>query len=482
MKEHVKKLGSLILATTIVLFLFYAASGNSLYYSEESTGRLNVVNATPVILRDQFVEQKIVGVFDTITSIEILPVTYDRLNTDIMLYEVYDQNRNTVATGVIETSVLTNTLPYEIVFDEPITDARNTLFTLRITSTKGSIDNGVGLCFGSAYKTIRGEVPLHLTDDNRMFFNNDAWEASLYYVIRGRHIFKLGDNYIAFSAMLLCFVSIVYLKLSRDVHRGKKNQILNIFFNLKRYRFLIKQMVKRDFKTKYKRSILGAVWSILNPLFMMLVQYMVFSTLFKSDIENFALYLLMGIVSFNYFSEVVSMCLVSIVSNTNLITKVYVPKYIFPFSRALSSTINLLLAFIPLTFFVIITKSPISKALFLMPIGVVYLFLCSFGFGLIFCTLMVFFRDTQFLWGVISMVWLYLTPIFYPVSIIPENLLKYYNLNPIYQIISYFRVIILDGVAPTPSMHISCILSALLPLVVGAVLFKRYQDKFILNI
>ena len=113
-----------------------------------------------------------------------------------------------------------------------------------------------------------------------------------------------------------------------------------------RYRFLIQQLVSRDFKTKYKRSVLGIVWSFLNPLLTMLVQYVVFSTLFKSSIPHYPAYLLSGIVLFNFFSETTTVGMTSITANAPLITKVYVPKYIYPLTRMLSSTINVALSFL----------------------------------------------------------------------------------------------------------------------------------------
>ncbi|MBR2926175.1 MAG: ABC transporter permease [Clostridia bacterium] len=249
-----------------------------------------------------------------------------------------------------------------------------------------------------------------------------------------------------------------------------------------KYRFLMKQLVARDFKTKYKRSVLGVLWSFLNPLLTMSIQFVIFSTLFKSDIDNFVVYLLTGIICFNFFSEAANMCLMSIIGNATLINKVYVPKYIYPLSRSLSSGINLLLSLIPLLLMLLITKTPITPAILLLPFALIMLFLFSYGVGLILATMMVFFRDTQFLWNIFSMLLMYLTPIFYPETIIPTQFLWLYRLNPMYQIITFVRTILIEGISPGPAAYLGCILVAVIPLLIGLLIFKKNEDKFVLNI
>ncbi|MBR3895378.1 MAG: ABC transporter permease [Clostridia bacterium] len=238
----------------------------------------------------------------------------------------------------------------------------------------------------------------------------------------------------------------------------------------------------RDFKTKYKRSVLGMLWSFLNPLLTMSIQYVVFSTLFKTSIDNFVIYLLSGIVCFNFFNEATNMCLMSIVGNATLINKVYVPKYIYPFSRTLSSTINLLLSLVPLFIMLLITRTWPTEAVLLLPFVLLMLFLLSYGVGLILATLMVFFRDTQFLWGIFSMLLMYLTPVFYPESIIPAQFMTVYKLNPLYHVLRFMRSILIDGVSLEPKAYLYCIVLCTLPFVIGVLVFRKNQDKFVLNI
>ena len=176
------------------------------------------------------------------------------------------------------------------------------------------------------------------------------------------------------------------------------------------------------------------------------------------------------------------MCLNSITGNASLITKVYMPKYIYPISRALSSSINLLFSLIPLLGVMIITQTGFSKAFFLVPIPLVCLFAFSLGIGMILATLMVFFRDVQFLWNVLSMLWMYMTPVFYPESILPSNYLILFKMNPLYHIIRMMRVMVLDGASPEPKAYFISLFMSFGTLLIGAMIFKKQQDKFVLNI
>ncbi|MBE6975822.1 MAG: ABC transporter permease [Ruminococcaceae bacterium] len=249
-----------------------------------------------------------------------------------------------------------------------------------------------------------------------------------------------------------------------------------------RYTFLIKQLVSRDFKTKYKRSALGMAWSFVNPLLTMTVQYVVFSTLFKSDIPNYPVYLLTGIVFFSFFNEALTLGMTSITGNAALIKKVYMPKYIYPVSRVLSSLINFAFALMPLFLVVIFTGTPFQPAMLLLIFDIVCLLAFVTGMTLLLTTAMTFFQDTQFLWSVVSMMWQYVTPVFYPESIIPAKFLPIYRLNPMYQFITFARTCIIDGVSPGPSAYLRCILTAGIVLLLGVGVFRKQQNKFVLYV
>ena len=251
---------------------------------------------------------------------------------------------------------------------------------------------------------------------------------------------------------------------------------------IKKYKFLLSQLVGRDFKTKYKRSVLGVLWSILNPLLTMVVQYIVFCELFKFDIDNYAVYLLIGTVMFNFFSESTSQALASITGNASLITKVYVPKYIFPISKVLSSCINLGFALVALLAIILLQGLKLNIYYLFIPFGLACMIAFSIGMGLILSSMMVYFRDTQFLYGVALTLWTYLTPLFYPETIIPNKYMIIVECNPMYHFIRYVRQIILHGGLPPMRAHFFCAFFAVATLFIGLKIFKRAQKNFILNI
>ena len=251
---------------------------------------------------------------------------------------------------------------------------------------------------------------------------------------------------------------------------------------MKKYRFLLGQLVARDFKTKYKRSVLGVLWSMLNPLLTMAVQYIIFVNLFRWEIDNYAVYLLIGTVAFNFFSEATQSALTSVTGSASLITKVYIPTYVFPLSKVLSSCINLMFSTLALYVIVFIQGVPLNFYHLLIPLLYVFLVAFSMGIGMILASLMVYFRDIQFLYGVIITLWMYLTPLFYPVSIIPDNLFGIYRLNPMYQYVTFFRTLVLDASLPALEQWLFCFGYAVLFLVIGSLIFKKMKKNFILYV
>lgn len=300
--------------------------------------------------------------------------------------------------------------------------------------------------------------------------------------VTGMEPIFFGRHYFVIMNTVGLLMALYFLSMCRKQKTGGKSYGLNAINAFTRYRFLLEQLVSRDFKTKYKRSVLGVLWSFLNPLLNMTVQYVVFSTIFKSNIHNFAVYLLIGIVFFNFFVESTSMGLVSIIGNVSLITKVYIPKYIFPVSKVLSSAINFLLSLIPLLLGVLVTRATITPAilLFFYPVACTLVF--CVGVSMLLSAMMVFFRDTQFLWNVVSMLWMYATPVFYPESIIPAQWIFVFKMNPLYHFIRFARTIILQGVSAEPQAYLFCLLAAFIPFVIGILVFKKTQNKFILYI
>lgn len=252
--------------------------------------------------------------------------------------------------------------------------------------------------------------------------------------------------------------------------------------NFLKYRNLLRELVIRDIKKKYRRSFLGILWSLLNPLLMMVVITIVFSSVFRFDIENFPIYLLTGQIMFSFFSEATSMAMTSIIANASLIKKVYIPKYIFPLSRVLSSFVNLLFSLIAIVIVMMVTKVKITWSMLLFPLPLLYILIFSIGVGMILSAMSVFFRDMVHIYGVILAAWNYLTPIFYPVKIIPNKYRIFIEYNPLYYMVECFRSIILYGNLPDLKFNLICIMSCVFSLIIGIYVFYKNQDKYILYI
>ncbi len=261
-----------------------------------------------------------------------------------------------------------------------------------------------------------------------------------------------------------------------------KKIINNLKFVYQKYSFLMQQLVSRDFKVKYKRSVLGVVWSLLYPLLMMAVMAIVFSNVFKFSTPgvSYLAYLQIGLTYFNYFSEASNLAMSSVVGNFSLINKVYMPKYIFPLEKCLFVGINFLLTLIPLYAVIIFTGTGLNFWHLLLPYSFVCLFLFTVGMGFILSTISVFLRDMFYIYGIVITIWTYLTPIMYDISIISNPALQFImKLNPLYQYINFARTIILYGNCPTIGQFAGCLVSSLVVLLFGIFIFKKKQDKFI---
>ena len=261
---------------------------------------------------------------------------------------------------------------------------------------------------------------------------------------------------------------------------------INVFNNIKRFSFLTKQLVIRDFKIKYKRSILGILWSVLYPLLIMMVMAVVFSQMFKFKVEgvNYLVYLLTGLVIFNYFSEASSGAMTSVVSNFSLINKVYIPKYIFPLSKILFVGINFLLTLIPLLLIILFTGEGDTKCFIniyylLLPFAFICMFMFTLGMGFILSTISIFFRDMFYIYGVAITLWTYLTPIFYDISMLPARVQFFMQFNPMYVYIDFARTIILHSRIPSLYSFMMCLATSIPILLIGMIIFKKNQDKFI---
>jgi len=273
------------------------------------------------------------------------------------------------------------------------------------------------------------------------------------------------------AAIVTAFLSILIFK--RDFLSGQFNT-----FN--RYKYYLGLMVKRDFVARYRKSVLGVLWSLLNPLLTMIVMTIVFSYMFRFQIENFPVYLLGGLVLYNFFNESTSLAMDSVIAGENVIKKIYVPKYIFPLARVISSLVNLAFSFLAFLLVFTITGVPFKWTMLLLPIPIIYTFVFALGVAMLLSSLTVFFRDLKHLYRVLLLLWMYMTPLFYPVSSIPEWFMPIYGLNPLFHFVDYFRKLTLDGIIPDLWSNMVCIGFALASICVGVYVFMSKQDRYIL--
>lgn len=257
--------------------------------------------------------------------------------------------------------------------------------------------------------------------------------------------------------------------------------IKNVCLSLKKYKFLLGQLIGRDFKVKYKKSILGVIWSLLYPILTMVVMAVVFSNIFRFSTPgvNYLVYLLTGLIMFNYFNEASNLAMSSVVANFGLINKIYIPKYIFPLSKCLFVGINFLLTLIPLYAIILITGTPLNIYHLLLPYAFICLFIFTLGMGLILSAVSVFLRDMFYIYGILMTIWMYITPIMYDIKMISAEYQTFFKLNPLYHYINFARQIILYNEVPTPFTFAVCAGSALITLLIGVIVFRKTQDKFI---
>lgn len=252
-----------------------------------------------------------------------------------------------------------------------------------------------------------------------------------------------------------------------------------VFF---KYKSLILYLAKNQISLKYRKSYLGLLWSLLNPLLTMLVLTMIFSSIFKNKIENFPIYLMCGRLIYEYNAESTKTAMNAVISNSSLIKKIYIPKYVFPLSSSIAALVNMFFSLIALVIVMLVTRLSLKWTMLFIWVPMLYVFIFSTGLGLLLASANVFFRDTKHLYGVFLTLWMYLTPLFYPIESVSPEVQKIIGFNPLYHFISIFRGMMLDGVLPDLRENMICLGIGLAVLLLGLICFKKSQDKFILHI
>lgn len=254
----------------------------------------------------------------------------------------------------------------------------------------------------------------------------------------------------------------------------------NYVKNFLNYKDLLIELIKTDIKIKYKNSVLGIIWSMLNPLLMMIVLLIVFSALFKNNIENYAVYLLSGRILYSFFSDSTNFAMNSVVGNAGLIKKVYIPKYIFPLSKVCSSFIVFLISMTPLILVMVLTGVDFTYHMIFVLLPLAYIFLISLGIGLILSVINVFFGDIKHLYSIVLLVLMYMTPIFYPPEIIPNKYLSVIEIvNPLFIVVKLFREALYGNMFSSLLDHFHAIIYCIIYVGIGLYVFYKKQDKFI---
>ena len=249
--------------------------------------------------------------------------------------------------------------------------------------------------------------------------------------------------------------------------------------NLRKYQFLFEELIKRDFKKKYKRAVLGMLWSMLSPLAMLLVMSLIFGHFFGHRVQHYTIYLLAGQIVWGFFSDSTNLSMGTLYNNRNIFSKINIPKYLFVCSMNISSLINFALTFVIFFIFSLIEGiMPTWKYIFLLyPICCLVLF--NLGAGLFLSSLFIFFRDTQYLYRIFLQLLMYGSAIFYTIDIVPRYIHFMFYLNPIYIYITYFREIVVFGSFPSFELHALAGGYAILGLIIGFYTYYKLQDKFI---
>lgn len=257
-------------------------------------------------------------------------------------------------------------------------------------------------------------------------------------------------------------------------HKG--NSMLKKY---KRYQFLFEELVKRDFKKKYKRTVLGMAWSVLSPLLTLLVMKLVFTKFFGRDTPHYTTYLFCGNIVFSYFSEATRSGMEALMGNAHIFTRVTIPKYLFVFSKNVQTLINFFLTVAILFLFVGIDRLPFTWKFLCLIYPICCLVGFNIGIGLILSALYVFFRDIKYLYDVFLKLLGYMSAIFYTVDRYDAKVQRLFLLNPVYLFIKYFREIVIESNVPSVQFHLLMLADTIFALGVGVGIYKKYNTKFL---
>lgn len=268
--------------------------------------------------------------------------------------------------------------------------------------------------------------------------------------------------------------------MTQDSVRDTKNYMASS--ELKKNLGVLYALVSKDFKRKYRRSILGVVWSVLNPLLMMVVMTAVFSYMFKFNIEHFPLYLILGNILFALMSSATTTGMTSIVDSASLIKKIRIEKAVFPIEKVIFSLVNFGFSLIAVFFVMAYLQVFPTWRIVFLPLLLLFVVTFSMGLSLMLSAMGVFFRDVFHLWDVFIVAWTYATPLFYPMDMLAPWMQQVMQFNPMYHYVTYFREIMMWGITPGITENLICLGFALVTFLVGLLVFRKAEKKFILYV
>lgn len=242
--------------------------------------------------------------------------------------------------------------------------------------------------------------------------------------------------------------------------------------------FLLEEVVKKNFSAKYKDSVLGIVWSVLQPLCIMIIFTIIFSAIFKNSIDNFPVYFLSGRAIYEFFSNAVVGTMMAIKGNRSILKKTAAPKYIFILGGVISELINFIIALFILIGVMIVTHAPFHfETMFLSIIPIISLMIMMTGLGFLLSIACVYYSDVRHLWTIVNLILMYSSAIFYPMEIIPEPFRHYMLCNPLFWAIDQFRKLATQGVLPNLLNVLDLFLISVIILIIGLIIFKKYEKK-----
>ncbi len=462
--------GCLIIAVlSVIYFIISYPQLEFRGYTEKYAGAENK-DTLPEFTDGTVVEQKIRIHGEYIKGISVKFANYGHVPEGTVEFAVTDQNDKTYVEQTVQASDLPDSDWYYMNFNGRIAVEKGTELTLTFRSYGAKEGSALTLWASDGFEncdlTVNGTAA-----DQTIIMEIDEYINANYPV----------KYWIFIACIAIGFIGVCLYQIKQE--KEKKTNQLGEFINVfVRYKFLLSQLLGKEFKNKYRRSYLGILWSLLNPLLMMVIVSSVFSFIFRFDIEKFPVYLILGQITFNFFSEATQVSVATIVGSGQLIKKVYLPKCIFPLSKVLFSFVNFLISFIAVAIVMIYFGVRPNINMVFLPLFLVYYFVFTLGISLLLSACMVFLRDTQHLYSLMIVALGYLTPVFYPISSLAPWMRNIMSLNPLYHYISYLRTIFLYGQCPSFMDNVICLGAALISIAVGMKYFFNKQKKFILYI